>query len=144
MKLHKQILASITAGLVALSGSAVMASEANAAPGKVSASYGCGSVTFSNGTTGTVRVIYGTAQSDDIEGEGLIKAGQSKTVTSSNKHFGWSAKDSKGNDLYYLPYPGEDVSRTSARCKKASGAPTKSSAQKSAPEASGGLASTGE
>lgn len=133
----KKLAASALAGGVFAAG--LIAAPAFAADG-VTVAYACNKATFTNNTQGTVSVNYGTANSDDAKNV-QIPAKASRTVTSKNTNFGFTATDAKGKELLIVQWPGVDLT---AKCS--SGQPTKSATAKPtkpAKQQNGGLAKTG-
>lgn len=136
----KKLAASALAGGILVAG--LIAAPAFAADG-VTVAYACNKATFTNNTQGTVSVNYGSANSDDAKNV-QIPAKASRTVTSQNTHFGFTATDAKGKVLLIVEWPGVDLT---AKCS--SGQPTKSTttkpttSTKPAKPQNGGLAKTG-
>lgn len=80
---------------------------------RVTATYECGAAHFTNPLTDSVLVIYGTAQTDDVEGRITLAPGETRTVQSTNKAFGWTAwadGDQSRADVGHRWLPGEDLS----------------------------------
>lgn len=136
----KRIIASVFAAGIVTSGLAVSQAYAQ---GDVSAAFGCNRATFTNSTSQTVTVNYGTAGSDDVSYLEL-PAGQTRTVTSQNRMFGYTARDSRGQDIATLDWPGVDLT---AKCSTPSPTPTRfptsAKENKTPKESRGGLAKTG-
>lgn len=106
----------------------------------VTAKYVCGAATFHNKGTEPALIIYGPA---DSEGKDRITlaAGQSRTVQSTEKQFGWSAwanGDQSRPTVGYRGLPGEDLSCDEPDDSKPAPRPTKPK-----PNGGGGLANTG-
>lgn len=111
--MRKLVAASFAAGILITT----IALPAQAADGSVTARYGCNKATFANHTNRAVIVTYGTASSDDAT-QLRVAAGASRTVTSRNPHFGWTARTLGGAELAVEDWPGINLP---GRCKRTSG-----------------------
>ncbi|MDO5684191.1 MAG: hypothetical protein Q4G46_15380, partial [Propionibacteriaceae bacterium] len=104
----RKIIATAAVATLAFAGLTALSGQASAAPNDVTATYGCNSATFTNNTSETINVNYGTANSGDVT-DVQIPAGKSATVMAKTKNFGWTATSPNGTELAMLEWPGVDL-----------------------------------
>ncbi|OYO00926.1 hypothetical protein CGZ95_09995 [Enemella evansiae] len=108
----KKAFAAAALGIGMVSAAALAGAPAHAAPsGKVTASYGCQSATFTNNSGRTATVTYGYAGSESNKSV-TLSPGASKSVKATlgeSKSFGWMAKTANGTEVGLEDYPGVNL-----------------------------------